>query len=129
MSKLIKFSLSIITTALLAACNSGGMQTSVDTQSQTSAPRPQLSASPAETQQELAPNVVRLMHWDQVFTVNDDGSVSPRGPIYYHGISLGGPGIKFGRGVSFGGIDFAALQGHDLNAHFEGQMLVIDNFL
>jgi hypothetical protein len=129
MSKLIKFSLSIIATALLAACNSGGTQTTVDTQPQTSAPPAQLSSPPAETQQELAPNVVRLVHWNQVFIVNEDGSVSPRGPIFYNGISLGGPGIKFGRGVSFAGIDFAALQGHDLNVHFEGQVLVIDNFL
>lgn len=90
---------------------------------------PASAPTPAPAPTPLPDNVVRLWHWDQVFIVNSDGSVSPRGPIAYHGIQLGGQGVRFGAGVSFGGVDFAALRGHDMNVHFDHGILVIDSFM
>lgn len=119
MLKIIYSLLYIVATLPLTACGKESTQTTASAQ---------LQPTPTATQ-DLAPNIVRQMHWEQVFVINADGSVSPRGPISYRGVTLGGPGIKFGRGVSFSGVDFASLQGHDLNAHFEGPVLVIDDFL
>jgi len=48
-----------------------------------------------------------------VFKSNPDGSVSIRMPVRYGGISMSGS-ETFTRGVSFNGIDFAGMQGHDI---------------
>lgn len=45
------------------------------------------------------------LNFDSVFTVHDDGAVEPRQRIRVGGVTLG-PGVRFTRGVSIGGIDF-----------------------
>jgi len=90
---------------------------------------PVVAPAPEPAPAAIPDSVVRVWHWDQVFIVNADGSVSPRGPIAYNGIQLGGQGVRFGSGVSFGGVDFAAMRGHDMNIHFEHGTLVIDSFM
>jgi hypothetical protein len=67
--------------------------------------------------------------WALVFMANADGSLSPRGPIRYNGTSYNGPGVKFTHNVLFGGVDLTSVQGHDVLAHFDGRVLVIDKFL
>ncbi len=68
-----------------------------------------------EVQQDSA-NVQRnaqRVSYATVFTSNRDGSVSIRMPIHYHGTTMSGSNT-FTRGVSFNGVDFAAMQGHDI---------------
>lgn len=66
--------------------------------------------------------------WAMVFITNADGSFSPRGPIRYSGVSYNGPDSKFTHQALFGGVDLTSMQGHDVWAHFEGRVLVIDKF-
>ena len=51
--------------------------------------------------------------FSDIFRVNQDGSVSPRLPVYINGITMS-PGISFGLGISFGGFDIASLRNKDL---------------
>ena len=43
------------------------------------------------------------VHFDELFTVNN-GSVNPKTQIHINGITMS-PGVSFGNGVSFGGVD------------------------
>jgi hypothetical protein len=67
--------------------------------------------------------------WGLVFVSNADGSVSPRGPIRYNGASYPGPSAKFTHSNLFNGVDLTSMQGHTLQVHFDGRVLVIDKFL
>lgn len=62
--------------------------------------------------------------FDTIFTRNSDGSISPRVGVHINGVSMG-PGVAFGRGVSFGGVDLATLQGRDLETEIQGGVYVI----
>lgn len=42
------------------------------------------------------------------FQRNADGSWSPLHPVTINGVTMGGPGVQFREGVSFGGVDLAA---------------------
>lgn len=64
------------------------------------------------------------LNFDVVFVQHEDGSLEPRQRIKVSGIVFG-PGVKFSKGVSFGGIDFANFIGHDLEVETEGDILVI----
>ena len=50
-----------------------------------------------------------------VFTENQDGSLTPKRPIFVNGISFG-PGVTFQKGVAFGGIDFHLYKYWDIAA-------------
>jgi len=62
--------------------------------------------------------------FDSVFITHPDGSLEPRQPIRVGGVTLG-PGVKFGRGVSFGGIDFSQFAGRDFEVETDNNVLVV----
>lgn len=62
--------------------------------------------------------------FDSVFTKHEDGSLEPKQRIRIGGVSLG-PGVRFSRGTSFAGVDFALFVGRDLDVEEEGGVLVI----
>lgn len=62
--------------------------------------------------------------FNSVFIQHPDNSLEPRQQIRVGGVALG-PGVKFTRGVSFGGIDFTLFVGRDLEVETEGNTLVI----
>lgn len=53
------------------------------------------------------------VRFNEVFTVNGDGSISPKVPVVVGGIQLA-PGMDFGRRVRLGTVHFAAVAGRDL---------------
>jgi hypothetical protein len=59
-----------------------------------------------------------------VFTEDNDGQLEPKQRIRVSGIEFG-PGVKFSKGVSFGGIDFVHFKGSDLEVETHGDLLVI----
>ncbi|MBS0458259.1 MAG: hypothetical protein JSS44_13150 [Proteobacteria bacterium] len=81
---------------------------------------PKQSSAPAGTS-------ARRVPYTTVFRVNRDGSVSPRVPIRFKGISMSG-NQSFTRGVSFNGVDFAAMQGHDISVVRNGEWWDIQGF-
>jgi len=62
--------------------------------------------------------------FSSVFQANPDGSFTPRGVVRIGGVQMG-PGVAFGRGVSVGNIELAAMQGRDLEVENEGGIIVI----
>lgn len=62
--------------------------------------------------------------FNTVFIQHSDGSLEPRQRIRVGGIEFG-PGVRFSRGVSFGGIDFTQFIGHDLEIETGGEILII----
>lgn len=88
--------------------------------SQQQAAAPQVSAaSPqhAESGGEKAP-------FNAIFQVNANGSVSPRTPVSVNGITMA-PGVSFGEGVLFGGLDLAAMKDKTFLVERQGDLLVI----
>lgn len=71
---------------------------------QQSSPPP--SPSPGEE------GLIRV-RFNEVFTVNSDGSYSPKLPVDINGAQMT-PGVTFGGGVQFGGFTFGQLAGRDL---------------
>lgn len=65
--------------------------------------------------------------FDQIFQLNQDGSISPRMQINISGVTLG-PGVAFGSGVAFGGVNFFNFRGNDIEADQEGEVLKIKGF-
>jgi ABC-type glycerol-3-phosphate transport system substrate-binding protein len=53
------------------------------------------------------------MRYDQVFKRNTDGSFSALQPVQINGETVGS-GLAFTRGTTFGGVDIATYEGHDL---------------
>ena len=53
------------------------------------------------------------VRFNEVFTVNGDGSISPKVPVVVGGVKLD-PGMDFGRRVRLGTVHFAAVAGRDL---------------
>ena len=62
-----------------------------------------------------------------VFQVNADGSVSPLMAVHVNGVTMR-PGVSFSTGVSFGGLDIAAIRGKDLKVEQQGNTVVIKGF-
>ena len=56
--------------------------------------------------------------FNEVFTVNGDGSISPKGPVVVGGVQLN-PGMDFGRRVRLGNVHFAAVVGRDLEVDLQ----------
>jgi hypothetical protein len=59
-----------------------------------------------------------------VFTINGDGSVTPKVPIRIGGVARE-PGSEFGARVRIGNLHIAALRGRDLEVAVEGQGYVL----
>jgi len=64
------------------------------------------------------------VQFSEVFQANPDGSCSPKCRVRIGGVSMG-PGIAFGRGVSFAGVDIANCVGRDLEIDQEGDGAVV----
>ncbi len=67
------------------------------------------------------------MKFEDVFHTNANGSVSPKQPVKFGGISMN-PGVMFTRGVVFNGIDIASYIGRDLEAEIVNNTIVISTF-
>ena len=66
----------------------------------------------------------KIMNFNQIFTVHIDGSIEALHPIQVGGVSFG-PGVRFGRGVSFSGVDFSLFIGRDFRVKEENGALII----
>lgn len=62
--------------------------------------------------------------FNNVFIQHPDGTLEPQQRIRVGGVEFG-PGVKFSKGVAFGGIDFAQFIGHDLDVETDGEILII----
>lgn len=62
--------------------------------------------------------------FDSVFIKHPGGVLEPKQKIRVGGVTLG-PGVKFSRGVAFGGVDFTQFAGRDLEVETDGDVLVI----
>jgi hypothetical protein len=68
----------------------------------------------------------RLRFYD-VFTKNQDGSLTPKRVVNVNGITFG-PGVAFGKGVNLGGVDFFQYEMLDIAAEENNGVLVIKGF-
>lgn len=60
----------------------------------------------------------------QLFKINTDGSIEPLHPIKIGGVQMG-PGVRFGKGVSFSGIDLSQFIGRDFSAEQQNGVFII----
>ena len=60
----------------------------------------------------------------QIFKVNTDGSIEPLRLVRIGGVQMS-PGVRFGGGVSFGGIDLSQHVGKDFLAEEKNGILII----
>ena len=64
------------------------------------------------------------LNFYQIFRINSDGSVEPIRIVRIGGVQMG-PGVKFGRGVLFGGIDITQYIGRDFQVEESSGILII----
>ena len=65
------------------------------------------------------------VQFDTAFTKHEeDGWLEQRQRIRVGGVTFG-PGVRFSKGVAFGGIDFYQFIGHDLEIETDGDTTVI----
>ena len=60
----------------------------------------------------------------EIFKVNIDGSIEPLRLVKIGGVQMG-PGVRFGKGVSFSGIDLSQYVGSDFSVEEQNDVLVI----
>lgn len=60
----------------------------------------------------------------QIFKVNSDGSIEPIRVVRVGGVQMG-PGVRLGRGVSFGGVDLSQFVGRDFKVEEQNGILII----
>ena len=65
--------------------------------------------------------------FDEIFQKNEDGSLTPKRTIHISGVTLG-YGLRFNKGVAFGGIDFFNFEGKDVEAEDVNGILNITGF-
>lgn len=64
------------------------------------------------------------VRFNEVFTVNGDGSISPKLPVVVGGVQLN-PGMDFGKRVRLGTVHFAAVAGRDLEVEQQAGVLYL----
>ena len=64
------------------------------------------------------------VNFDSIFMQHPDGSLEPRQRIRVGGIEFG-PGVRFTRGASFGGIDFTLFIGRDFEIDTNNNAAII----
>ena len=69
---------------------------------------------------------IRRYRFDDVFHV-EGGRISPRIPVQIGGVTMG-PGVSFGRGVSFSGVDLSNYVGKDIAGYIENGVMIIKGF-
>ena len=62
--------------------------------------------------------------FDAIFSKFPDGSLEPKVKVRVGGIVIT-PGVRFMRGVAFGGIDFTQFVDHDLEIETEGDIFIV----
>lgn len=67
--------------------------------------------------------MAKISFWE-IFNTSPDGSLEPKKRIQIGGVQLG-PGIRFSKGIAFGGIDFTLYVGRDLEIDQKGEVYVI----
>ena len=60
----------------------------------------------------------------EIFKVNIDGSIEPLRLVKIGGVQMG-PGVRFGKGVSFSGIDLSQDVGRDFSVEEQNDVRVI----
>ena len=66
----------------------------------------------------------KRLNFFEIFKVNSDGSIEPLRLVRIGGVQLGS-GVRFGKGVSFSGIDLSQYAGRDfLTEEKEGVLIV-----
>ena len=55
-----------------------------------------------------------MVNFYSIFKVNSDGSIEPIRPVRIGGAQLG-PGVRFGKGVLFGGVDISQYVGRNFS--------------
>lgn len=66
---------------------------------------------------------MRVSFW-QVFRVRPNGAIEPIRVVKIGGVQLS-PGVTFGKGVTFGGVDISQFVGNDLEAEERDGILVV----
>jgi len=61
--------------------------------------------------------------FNELFTIQN-GMVSPKVPIHINGVTMT-PGVSFGNGVSFGGVDLTQFVGKDLEVENQNGVYLI----
>jgi hypothetical protein len=70
----------------------------------------------------------RRVSFYEIFKINTDGSIEPLRPVRIGGAQLG-PGVRFGAGVSFGGVDLSQYVGRDFSVEeVNGVTIIIGIF-
>lgn len=64
------------------------------------------------------------INFNAIFRLNNDGSIEPLRTVRIGGVQMN-PGVKFGRGVSFGGIDLFTYIGRDFQIEEQNGILII----
>ncbi|MEA3135918.1 MAG: hypothetical protein QOJ26_1869 [Thermoplasmata archaeon] len=64
------------------------------------------------------------VRFNDVFSVNGDGSISPKVPVVVGGVQLN-PGMDFGRRVRLGTVHFAGVAGRDLEVEQQAGILYL----
>lgn len=68
--------------------------------------------------------MTQMLSFYQIFKINSDESIEPLRTVRIGGVQLG-PGVKFGRGVLFGGIDLSQYVGRNFAVEDENGVIVI----
>lgn len=64
------------------------------------------------------------INFNAIFRIHSDGSIEPLRPVRIGGVQMS-PGVRFGRGVSFGGIDLFNFIGRDFSAEEQNGVLIL----
>jgi hypothetical protein len=102
----------------LCAC-SQEISTSAQQSAQPQAPTPQITSTPRQSalQQEK-------LSFNEIFQNNANGSISPRATVAINGVTMT-PGVTFGEGVLFGGIDLGAMKSKTFFVARQDNVIVI----
>lgn len=76
----------------------------------------------------VSPSTVFKMRFDQVFKRNTDGTFSPVMPIQINGEAVN-TSVAITPGISYGGVDVTAFQGHELLVDTIRGVYIIRKFL
>jgi hypothetical protein len=68
--------------------------------------------------------MVQRVNFYSIFRLNADGSLEPTRRVRIGGVEMG-PGVRFGQGVSFGGVDLSQYIGRDFAVEIVGDVYII----
>lgn len=67
---------------------------------------------------------MQRLNFYQIFRIHSDGSIEPIRVVRIGGVQIG-PGVRFGRGVSFGNLDLFQFVGRDFQVEEQNGVLII----